>query len=124
MLNAGYPLRSQDLFTPPLLKEAREDFSSVVEKAEFSNPEISIISNVSGVVVKNGKEAKKLCIEQVTSPVRWTREEETVLSLGADSCIETGPGKVLSGLWKKTGYDLPFFPAGTVDEIDRILAGN
>ncbi len=116
------PLKVSGPFHSPLLKEAREEFSSIVDAADFADPLISLISNVSGKAVKNGEEAKKLCIEQVTSPVRWTTEEETVLSLGASACIEAGPGKVLTGLWKKTDYTIPCYPAGTIEEINAAAA--
>jgi [acyl-carrier-protein] S-malonyltransferase len=105
-------------FHSPLLNEARKEFALVVGAADFSEPRISLISNVTGGVVESAEEARKLCIEQVTSPVQWTREEKTILSLGIEQCIETGPGKVLSGLWKKTQTTVPCIPAGTMDEIN------
>ncbi len=116
------PLKVSGPFHSPLLQEAREDFSSVVEAAVFGDPTISLISNVSGKVVENAAEAKKLCIEQVTSPVRWTTEEATVKALEASACIEAGPGKVLGGLWNKTGYDIPCYPAGTIEEISTAVS--
>ena len=115
------PLKVSGPFHSPLLKEAREEFSRVVAAADFQAPRITLISNVTGGVVASADEARKLCVEQVTSPVQWTREENTILSLEIEECLETGPGKVLSGLWKKTQSSVPCIPAGTMDEISGLI---
>jgi len=42
----------------------------------------------------------------VTSPVRWTESVERLLSLGATTFVEVGPGKVLTGLIKSINRDV------------------
>ncbi|MDT8285179.1 MAG: ACP S-malonyltransferase, partial [Thermovirgaceae bacterium] len=115
------PLKVSGPFHSPLLKEAREEFARIVAAVDFAEPAISLISNVTGEVVDSADEARKLCVEQVTSPVQWTREENTILALEIEQCLETGPGKVLSGLWKKTQASVPCIPAGTMDEINGLI---
>lgn len=114
------PLKVSAPFHTPLMESARREFAVTVQALGFRDPEITLISNVSGKVVVSGAEAQELCIAQVTSPVRWTSEEETILALKTDICIEAGPGKVLSGLWKKTGSEVPCLTAGTLEEIENI----
>lgn len=114
------PLKVSAPFHTPLMIDARQEFAEVVSTLNFKDPAIQLISNVSGKLVTSGAEARELCLAQVTSPVRWTAEEETILSLKTSICIEAGPGKVLSGLWKKINSDVPCLNAGTLDEIDTI----
>ena len=45
---------------------------------------------------------KKLLIKQIESPVRWRESIEYMISQGTTVFIEIGPGKVLSGLVKRT----------------------
>ncbi|ORC36642.1 [acyl-carrier-protein] S-malonyltransferase [Marispirochaeta aestuarii] len=114
------PLKVSAPFHTPLMEEARQEFAEHVRKLVFRDPKITLISNVSGKTVSSGTEAQELCLAQVISPVRWTTEEETILTLKTDICIEAGPGKVLSGLWKKTGSEVPCLNAGTLEEIENI----
>jgi [acyl-carrier-protein] S-malonyltransferase len=39
---------------------------------------------------------------QVKSPVRWQEITEALVAAGADAIVEFGPGRILSGLAKKT----------------------
>ena len=47
------------------------------------------------------KEIQNNLIAQLTAPVRWTQSMEAMISFGATSATEVGPGKVLQGLFKK-----------------------
>lgn len=115
------PLKVSGPFHTPLLAEAKAAFADVVRRCEYGEPKIMLLSNVTGGRVKSAENAKELSIEQVTSPVRWTDEEAAVVAAGAEVCIEAGPGKVLTGLWKKSGHSIPCFPAGTAESMASIF---
>ena len=104
-------------FHSPLLEEARVEFAEAAEKCEFSDPLKPVYSNVTGKKIQSGREAKELSIRQIVSPVLWVKEEEAILADGYGRCVETGPGKVLCGLWKSVSQDIPCLPAGTLEEI-------
>jgi [acyl-carrier-protein] S-malonyltransferase len=113
-------------FHSPLLADAAEAFAPALESVQFSDPKIALYSNVTGKRVASGAEAKKLALAQITSPVRWIDEEAAIADCKSDAaagfsaCLEVGPGKVLQGLWKDSGSDLPCFAAGTVEDIGHI----
>ncbi|GHT90979.1 malonyl CoA-acyl carrier protein transacylase [Spirochaetia bacterium] len=108
-------------FHSPLIAGAAEKFRPVLEAAAFHDPAIPLFSNVTGKRVASGNEVKKLALEQITSPVRWTEEEKALNDTGGfDAVLETGPGKVLQGLWKDTGNALPCYPAGTIEDINSL----
>ena len=107
-------------FHSPLMAEAAEEFGSVLEGITFNDPVIPVFSNVTGKEVKSGDEIKKLALSHITSPVRWTDEEKSIAGLKADKIIEAGPGKILQGLWKDFGNEIPCFGAGTAVEINNL----
>jgi [acyl-carrier-protein] S-malonyltransferase len=107
-------------FHSPLMADAATAFASVLETVTFHNPFIPVFSNVTGRKIESGDEAKKLALQHITSPVRWVEEEAALVSVGAEACLEVGPGKVLQGLWKDSGNELPCYLAGTAKDIESI----
>ena len=111
-------------FHSPLIADAANDFSPTLESVKFSDPVIAIFSNVTGKKINSGDEAKKLALQQITSPVRWVEEEASIAAGGYEACLEVGPGKVLQGLWKDSspadGSGIPVFAAGTAEDISKL----
>jgi [acyl-carrier-protein] S-malonyltransferase len=108
-------------FHCPLMADSAEAFKPALEAAVFRDPSISIYSNVTGKLILSGEEAKKLALAQITSPVRWVDEEAAIAAAGGfEACLEVGPGKVLQGLWKDSGSEIPVFAAGTTEDIGKI----
>ena len=109
-------------FHSPLMAAALEGFTPVLDKITFNDPSITIFSNVTGKKIASGAEAKELAVKQITNPVRWVDEQASITSCGAEACLEVGPGKVLQGLWKDSGSEIPVFAAGTKEDIVKIGA--
>ena len=64
--------------------------------------------------VSDPAEIKQNLIEQLTAPVKWTQTMQQMISDGATSVTEVGPGKVLQGLFKKV--DRSFLTSSAVVE--------
>jgi [acyl-carrier-protein] S-malonyltransferase len=109
-------------FHSPLIADAAAAFSPVLEQVTFRDPVIPCYSNVSGKRVTTGAEVKQLALRQITEPVRWTAEEAEIAASGIEAALETGPGKVLRGLWKDSGITLPCYAAGTAADINALPA--
>jgi len=107
-------------FHSPLMKEAEIEYKEIVEKVKFNNPVKKVFSNVTGKLVASGDEAKQLSSQQLTKAVLWVNEEKLLIEEGVQMCIESGPGSVLTGLWKAVGGDIPCYPAGTVENIIKL----
>jgi [acyl-carrier-protein] S-malonyltransferase len=108
-------------FHSPLLADAVEAFKPVLDAVDFGDPAIPFYSNVTGKQIGSGAEAKELALAQITSPVRWVAEQAAIIAAGGfEACLEVGPGKVLQGLWKDTGSDIPCHAAGTVEDITKL----
>ncbi len=108
-------------FHSPLLEEARVEFAETLKSYTFNDPVKTFYSNVTGKSLSSGVEAKEMAIAQVIKPVRWTDEETNILNDGYGRILETGPGKVLTGLLKSVSKEISCRPCGTIEQIEAVL---
>ncbi|HUI62308.1 MAG TPA: ACP S-malonyltransferase [Steroidobacteraceae bacterium] len=92
------PLPVSAPFHCALMKPAQERLAVDLHATEFLDPRVPLINNVAATEVRAGAEARQGLIDQVSSPVRWTESMRRLEAAGAERCIETGPGGVLTGL--------------------------
>ncbi len=88
-------------FHSPLMEPAREELAAAIENTTFANPACPIYQNVSTTAVSDPSEIKKNLVSQLTAPVKWTQSMQQMISDGASTFIEVGPGNVLQGLMRK-----------------------
>jgi [acyl-carrier-protein] S-malonyltransferase len=81
-----------------LMKPAQDRLAADLEKIEFADLRVALISNVSTVENRLGAEARKDLVKQVTGTVLWRLNVNYIRSEGVKTFVEVGPGKVLSGL--------------------------
>ena len=84
-----------------LMNKATEIMKREIEKTEFNESKIKLISNVTANEISNKEELKKLLIDQIENRVRWRESIINMINKGVNHFIEIGPGKVLSGLVKR-----------------------
>ncbi len=107
-------------FHSPLIDSARQRFAEVVAGFTFHDPVKPVYANVTGKPVASGAAAKRLCVEQIVSSVQWVTEIDSLLDDGFTRFLETGPGKVLTGLMRFFDTDASCTPAGTMAEIGAV----
>lgn len=88
-------------FHTSLLKGASIKLREELEKIEFNEPKIKVITNVTADFIKSKDEIKDLLERQVKSSVRWNETIEKMLDMGVDTFVEFGPGRVLSSFVKE-----------------------
>jgi [acyl-carrier-protein] S-malonyltransferase len=98
-------------FHSPMMEPAREELAAAIEATTFSNPICPVYQNVTAAAVNNPEEIKKNLIIQLTAPVKWTQSVQQMISDGAESFTEVGPGKVLVGLINKINKEAATFSA-------------
>ena len=98
-------------FHSPLMEPAREELAAAIENTTFNTPNCPIYQNVTANAVSNENEIKKNLIAQLTAPVKWTQSVQQMITDGATSFTEVGPGKVLQGLVKKIDRSAETFGA-------------
>lgn len=90
-------------FHSPLMAPAREAMAEILKDVRFDDPTVPVVTNVDVKPVTTGADAKDALIRQIDSPVRWTETIQYLAGeLGVDDLVEVGPGKVLSGLARRT----------------------
>ncbi len=72
-----------------------------LRSATFGDAVIPVIPNCDPEIFYTRDHASALLTRQVTSPVRWQETVEKMVSLGVETVIEVGPGRILSGLSKR-----------------------
>ncbi|WP_050614744.1 ACP S-malonyltransferase [Bacillus testis] len=115
------PLEVSGPFHSSLMKPASSDLERVFAAKQWHDSSVPVISNVTAEPVTSSEEMKKRLIEQLYSPVLWQDCVEKLIDLGVDTFIEIGPGKVLSGLIKKTNRNVRIFNACTEEEIQSTV---
>ncbi|OGB88966.1 [acyl-carrier-protein] S-malonyltransferase [candidate division WOR-1 bacterium RIFCSPHIGHO2_01_FULL_53_15] len=96
------PLAVSAPFHCPLMQPAADKLAIELEKITINDAKIPVYANVTAAPVKSGAEIKQLLVKQVTAPVLWEDSIKKMIADGVTSFIEVGPGKVLTGLIKKT----------------------
>ena len=95
------PLSVSGAFHSPLMEPAKEELAAAIEATEFHTPKCPVDQNVDALPHTAPEEIKTNLIAQLTSSVRWTQSVCNMLTDGADTFTECGPGKVLTGLIRK-----------------------
>jgi len=85
-----------------LMKPAADRLAGELDRVTVSAPRIRIVRNVDGGVTTSADEVKPFLVQQVASPVRWTDCVERLAREGATGFLEVGPGRVLTGLLRRT----------------------
>jgi len=95
------PLPVGGAFHSPLMEPAKTKLAAAIEHTSIQDPICPVYQNVVATGITDAAIIKTNLIAQLTAPVRWTQSVQQMLSDGATSFTEVGPGKVLQGLVKK-----------------------
>jgi [acyl-carrier-protein] S-malonyltransferase len=108
-------------FHSPLMEPAVEGFSEAVMATEFAEPAFPVYSNVTEEPSDSADDARRLLIEQLTSPVRWTGEMTRIATRFPDALyVELGPGNVLTGLLTRIVPGTRGVACGTPAEVEKL----
>ncbi len=85
-----------------LMKPAADRLAAALEGVRVAAPRIPVVRNVDAGLTTTAEEVKSFLVGQVASPVRWTDCLARLAREGGDAWLEVGPGRVLTGLLKRT----------------------
>jgi malonyl CoA-acyl carrier protein transacylase len=86
-----------------MMASAVPEFRAALDRTEFSQPRVTVISAVSA---RPFEDPRRELADALTMPVRWRETLLALHELGASRFVETGPGRVLTGLAKRTLADV------------------
>lgn len=108
-------------FHSPLMAPAEAGLNAQLSDIEFTKPAFPVVSNVTTQPISDVVQARRLLIQQLTSPVRWTGCIQTMINHGVTDFMEIGPGSVLSGLMKRIDKSVSAKAVGTAKEVEEWL---
>ena len=108
------PLNVSGPFHSPMLLKAGTQLGEALAEIEIAENFIPYVANVTADYVTKAKDVKPLLTKQVASGVRWQQTVERMIADGADTFVEIGPGKTLSGFMRKINRNV------TVRNIDKL----
>jgi len=110
-------------FHSPLMAVARQGLAYALEQAQLRDPSFPVYANVNAEPVRSAADARRLLLEQLTAPVKWTQVVERLANDYPDALyVEMGPGNVLTGLVKKIAPSVETMTCGTVTEVEQLLS--
>ena len=98
-------------FHSPMMEPARAELAAAIEATSFAAPSCPVYQNVTANAVTNPADIQKNLISQLTGAVKWTQSVQQMITDGATSFTEVGPGKVLVGLVNKIDKEAVTFSA-------------
>ena len=93
-------------FHSPLMEPARTELAEAINTTTVMTPKCPVYQNVSTIGETSPDTIKTNLIAQLTAPVKWTQSVQNMISDGAISFTEVGPGNVLQGLIKKINKEV------------------
>lgn len=116
------PLPVSAPFHTELMKPAGEKLAEAMADVKIEAPSVPVIHNVHAQSENDPEKIRALLVEQIFSPVQWTRCVQAIAGAGAGSVIECGPGKVLSGLNRRIDKSLQSYSLEDPDSLMETLA--
>ena len=104
-------------FHSPLMEPAVSKMRAALAGAKLSAPGVKFLANVTGDFMSDPEAIREGLAAQITSCVRWTDIMSKLIASGVDLFIEVGPGKVLGGIAKRMGKDIPCLSCSTPGDV-------
>ena len=115
------PLQVSGGFHSRLMDEASGRLAAELEPVSIKAPGVSFLSNYSGDFEKDPAKIKELLVRQVNNPVRWTDIMQRMLDDGIERVVEVGPGKVLSGLWRRFDRTKQVLNVEDIESLEKLV---
>jgi len=115
------PLKVSAPFHCSLMKPAAKIMENKINNTEFVEPKYKIVNNVTANLETSTDTIKKLLIEQIFSTVKWRESLIKMANTGVKTFVEIGPGKVLTGMVKRTVKESNTFSINSIADIKNFI---
>jgi len=109
-------------FHSPLMAVSQPGLKAQLDDVTLQPPRFPVVSNVTAQPVADAAEARRLLLEQLTSPVRWTASMQVMVGAGVTQFYELGAGNVLTGLLKRVDRAASCRALGTATDVAAMTA--
>jgi [acyl-carrier-protein] S-malonyltransferase len=109
-------------FHTPFMAPARDRLRAAIAVADVRDTEIPVISNVDAVAHDRANDWSALLSAQLSSPVRWKQCLLELAQLGVTDFAELGPGRLLTGMAKRSIRGSRTISVATPGDLDTFVA--
>ena len=90
-----------------LMQPAQDRLAVDLKAMHFDNPEVPVVSNIDAEPKTTAEPSRDALVRQVTGNVQWLGCVRKLIEMGANTFVEVGPGKVLTGLMRQIDRNQP-----------------
>ncbi len=117
------PLNVSGAFHSPFMEGASAGLAEVLAPVAFEPTQVPVWANATArPYPADADEVRALLASQVARPVRWCQTLQAMAGQGIDTFVEVGPGKVLTGLVKRTLPQATALSCETPEDVAAVCA--
>jgi len=116
------PLKVSGPFHTRLMKPAGDELAAHFRTISFGPMALPVYFNCKGGPRSPGDTIPALLERQVQSPVYWEDTIRRMVADGIDTVVEIGPGKALSGFFKKTAPEIKTYHIDTAADFRSVVS--
>ncbi len=105
-------------FHSPLMQPAAEKMAALLAEVELAEPQIPVLSNVTGAPHADVEAIRANMVAQITGSVRWVECMQYLVAQEVAEAVECGPGKVLNGLMKRIDRSVSITNIGALSDLE------
>jgi [acyl-carrier-protein] S-malonyltransferase len=117
------PLAVSAPFHCALMKPAEDRLAPELRSLPSNDPLFPVVANVDAQPKRTAADSIEALVRQVSSPVRWEEVVRRLITEGATTFVELGPGSVLAGLIKKIDRNVTVFSVEDEPGLVALEAG-
>jgi len=116
------PLKVSGPFHTPLMRPAGDALAARFKTVSFGPMSLPVYFNCKGGPMEAGDTVPALLERQVQSPVYWEDTVRRMAADGIDTAVEIGPGKALSGFFRKTAPEIRTYHIDTAADFHSVVS--
>jgi len=105
-----------------LMQPAAEKLAVHLQSLTFNAPVIPVVQNAAARIEADLANLQSSLITQLHSPVLWSQSVQWLAEQGVTRFVESGPGKVLTGLNKRIAKDAEHLSVESAESLKAALA--
>ena len=111
------PLSVAGAFHTRHMAPAVADLRAAASAIKVNDPQLALLSNHDGAVVRTGADWMERIVTQVSAPVRWDKCMQAMTGLGVSAIVELPPAGTLTGLARRALPGVQLCALKTPDDL-------
>jgi [acyl-carrier-protein] S-malonyltransferase len=114
-------LETAGAFHTELMAGAAAELKTALANCKISEPKTKVIANINAEYYKNSSQIADGLVKQLVRPILWQKCMERLLADGVEKFYEIGPGRVLTGLFKRISRKTEVINVSSAQAISEII---